>query len=119
MGQERQRLGGGELIPTTRNRSPAYITTRVPVEAARLSHDGAVIRIRRVRSRFPLGRTYEVQVQPQGRTQAEHRRVTRAPLRLLEPLLGTADAWSFIDEADRAWTEGKSGWAVEFEESAE
>ena len=78
-----------------------------------------MIRIRRVRRRLPVGRVYEVETDPQGPSRPSRRRVTRTPVRILEPLLGTGDAWSFVDAADRAWAEGKTGWAVEFEEHAE
>lgn len=39
-----------------------------------------------------------------------------APKATLEPILGVGDAWSFVNEADRLWSQGERGWAVEFEE---
>jgi hypothetical protein len=78
-----------------------------------------VIRIRRVPSRIPFGRAYEVELTRRGSQEAPTRRITRAPNSLLEPLLGVGDAWSFVDEADRQWSHGQVGWAVEFEERGE
>lgn len=34
---------------------------------------------------------------------------------MLEPDLGVGDAWSFIDAADREWSDGNLGWGVDFE----
>jgi hypothetical protein len=74
-----------------------------------------VIRIRRVRTRVPLSRLYEVELSQRGSpNRALH--VTRSPTSLLEATLGIGDAWSFVDEADRQWDAGNRGWAVEFEE---
>jgi hypothetical protein len=77
-----------------------------------------MIRIRRVPSKipfYPFSRLYEVEVAPRGRPEAAQRRVTRAPVAFLEPILGVGDAWSFVDEADRKWAAGNRGWAVEYE----
>jgi hypothetical protein len=38
-------------------------------------------------------------------------------VRDLEKLVGVGDAWSFINAADRAFSEGSSSWAVEYNES--
>ena len=78
-----------------------------------------MIRIRRVPSRIPFGRAYEVELAPHGSQETPTRRITRAPNSLLEPLLGVGDAWSFVDEADRQWSHGQVGWAVEFEEGGD
>lgn len=67
-----------------------------------------MIRLRRIPTRIPFSRLYEVEVDGD-------RRVTRAPLEVLEPRLGVGDAWSFIVEADRQWSRGSHEWAVEFE----
>ena len=75
-----------------------------------------MIRIRRVPQRLPIGRLYEVELQPAGEPQPQLKRTTRSPVALIEPVLGVGDAWSFIDEADRQWAAGHRGWAVEFEE---
>jgi hypothetical protein len=77
-----------------------------------------VIRVRRVRSSLPLARRYELELPCAGKERGPvERLVVRrgTAVRRLEPTLGTADAWSFIDEADRQWASGNRGWAVEFE----
>ncbi len=81
-----------------------------------LSQYGGMIRIRRVRPRIRVGRVYEIETDASNLRQ---RRITRAPVRMLEPLVGVGDAWSFREAADRVWAEGNTGWAVEFEEHAE
>jgi hypothetical protein len=78
-----------------------------------------VIRIRRIKPRLWLGRVYEIETDPVDPSTSRQRRVTRAPVRLLGPLVGVGDAWSLRDAADRAWAEGNTGWAVEFEDHAE
>jgi hypothetical protein len=75
-----------------------------------------VIRIRRVPQRLPIGRLYEVELDPTGEPERKTRRTTRGPLSVIQPVLGVRDAWSFIDEADRQWDAGQRGWAVEYEE---
>lgn len=77
-----------------------------------------MIRIRRLRSKIPLSRLYEIELAPSGRSEAAERHVTRIPKALLEPILGVGDAWSFIQESDRQWVAGNHGWAVEFDEEA-
>jgi hypothetical protein len=64
----------------------------------------------------PIGRKYEVQYEPRLDGREGWRRTTRAPVGVLQPLLGTGDAWSFVKAADAAWDKGERGWAVEFEE---
>lgn len=66
-----------------------------------------------------MGRAYEIETDPVDHSNLCQRRVTRAPVRMLTPLVGVGDAWSLRDAADRAWAEGKTGWAAEFEEHAE
>lgn len=75
-----------------------------------------MIRIKRVPSRIPFSRLYEVQIAPHGRPETATTHVTRAPNAVLAPILGVGDAWSFVKEADREWSAGSRGWAVEFEE---
>jgi hypothetical protein len=71
-----------------------------------------VIRVRRVRSRLPLVRSYELDLAEKSM------RVRRGTaLRHLEKSVGIGDAWSFINAADRAFSEGSSSWAVEYDES--
>jgi len=76
-----------------------------------------MIRIRRIRSRFPWRRQYDIEFQPRSLPTPLWRQATRTPIRVLEPLLGVGDPGSFVDEADRQWRLGNRGWAVEFEES--
>lgn len=75
-----------------------------------------MIRVRRRLSRLPFSRLYEVEIIPAGRVDLSEKHLTRAPNRVLEPILGLADAWSFVREADRQWERGNREWAVEFEE---
>jgi hypothetical protein len=76
-----------------------------------------VIRIRRRSSKIPFTRSYEVELSSPDSQEVPTRHLTKTPVRLLEPLLGVGDSWSFVEEADRQWSEGNRGWAVEFEES--
>jgi hypothetical protein len=76
-----------------------------------------MIRIRRVKSRIPFSRLYELEISPRDVPDATQRYVTRAPNAVLEPILGVGDAWSFVDEANRRWKIGDDGWAVELEEA--
>jgi hypothetical protein len=78
-----------------------------------------VIRIRQSGRGFGLAASTRSETDPVDRSTSGERRVTRAPVRLLYPLVGVGDAWSFRDAADRTWGEGNTGWAVEFEEHAE
>ena len=75
-----------------------------------------MIRIRRVTSKLPFSRRYEVELAPHGWPENAQRQMTSTPKAVLEPLLGVGDAWSFVEEADRQWAAGNRGWAVEFEE---
>ena len=86
----------------------------VPLEL--LADHPALIRIRRVPSRLPLTRRYEIELAPHGWPESARRQLTNRPNAVLEPLIGMGDAWSFIQEADRQWAAGHQGWAVEFEE---
>ena len=76
--------------------------------AARLEAP-SVIRVRRVESRLPWVRTYEIEL---GATTTAVRRGTA--VRRLERALGIGDAWAFIHAADRAWDVGDRSWAVEY-----
>lgn len=78
-----------------------------------------MIRIRRVKSRIPFLRSYEIELSPHGWPDLTERHITWNPTAVLEPLLGIGDAWTFVHEADRHWGNGKCGWAVEFEEEIE
>ncbi len=75
-----------------------------------------MIRIRRIKSRIPFSREYEIELSPHGWPDMAERHVTRVPNSILEPLLVVGDAWSFVNEADRQWKNGNRGWAVEFEQ---
>jgi hypothetical protein len=77
-----------------------------------------VIRLRRLRTRFPWRRLYELEYQPLGDPDSGWLAVTRSPLYSLLPCLGIGDAWSFVHEADRQLRDGNTDWAVEFEERA-
>jgi hypothetical protein len=74
-----------------------------------------MIRIRRIPQRIPIGRLYELELGRPQDAAAKHRK-TRAPVSVLEPLLGVGDAWSIVDAANRRWQVGDRGW-VEFDES--
>lgn len=65
-----------------------------------------MIRLRRVKSRFPVGRVYEVELRDSDGM--IRRIITRSPLSVLDPKLGVGDAWAVIDAANRAW-DGRSG----------
>lgn len=75
-----------------------------------------MIRIRRVPTRVPFSRVYEVEIAPHGWPETAKCHRTKTPNAVLEPILGVGDAWSFVQEADRQWDAGNRGWAVEFEE---
>lgn len=77
-----------------------------------------MIRVRRMRSANPLLRKYELQFSSSTEGSVSEHLVLRrgSAVRRLERDVGVGDAWSFIDEADRKWSEGSSGWAVEYEE---
>ena len=63
-----------------------------------------------------MSRKYEIELAPANSSNEIVLHVTRAPVSILEPLLGVGDAWSFVQEADRRWKAGETGWAIEFEE---
>lgn len=69
-------------------------------------------RLRRVATRVPFGRAYEVEI-PWG--EGVECVVTRSPLSVLDPLLGVGDAWSLIDAANRAWDGQRGEWVALFE----
>jgi hypothetical protein len=75
-----------------------------------------MIRIRRLPSKVPFSKLYEIEIAPHGWPETARSHLTRGPSSVLLPLLGVGDAWSFINAADRQWTAGNRGWAVEFEE---
>ena len=76
------------------------------------------IRVRRIENFLALVRRYEVQVERQN--DLFRSKLTRSgTVGCLEPLLGIADAWSFVNAADRAWEAGDRSWAVEYERIAE
>jgi hypothetical protein len=94
------------LIPDRFVRQPPW-KGEVPAKVGDMSF---VIRVRRVSSSLPLVRMYEVEVE--GHRERQRRGVA---VRRLEKVLGIGDAWSFIDAADRSWSEGSRSWAVEYE----
>lgn len=70
---------------------------------------------------LPLVRRYELELPgPPGDLRVTERVIARrgAAVRRLEKIVGIGDAWSFINEADRQWSAGNPGWAVEFDETA-
>jgi hypothetical protein len=73
-----------------------------------------MIRVRRVRTPLPLFRRYELDISDQ-RVQARGARLVRR----LEEAVGIGDAWAFINAADRAYEDGSTWWAVEYEERSE
>jgi hypothetical protein len=77
------------------------------------------IRIRRVPSRrtflFFGSFRYEIDVRPPGAAEATLHRVTRTPVKILTPMLGVGDAWSFRTAADREWAKGNKDWAAEYQ----
>lgn len=72
-------------------------------------------RMRRVASRVPIGRVYELEIPGD---QGAERIVTRSPLSVLDPLLGVGDAWSLIDAANRAWDGERGEWVSLFDPGA-
>jgi hypothetical protein len=67
-----------------------------------------MIRVRRVTTRFPWQRRYEIETR-----EAVGLRRGRA-VRYLERLVGVGDAWAFLNAADVARESGQTGWAVEY-----
>ena len=77
-----------------------------------------MIRVRRVGGNLPFLRTYDLEFAPGPGAPATQRLegVRRgSAVRHLETVLGTGDAWSFVEAADRAWDEGNRSWAVEYQ----
>lgn len=72
-----------------------------------------MIRLRRMRPRFPIGRLYEVEI-PNGA--GADRVVTRSPLSVLDPRLGVGDAWALIDAANRAWNGSSGEWVTLYDQ---
>lgn len=75
-----------------------------------------MIRVRRADSDLPFMRAYEIEfastpTEPAAERIARARRDTA--VRRVERAVGTGDAWSFIEAADRAWDAGDRSWAVE------
>jgi hypothetical protein len=62
---------------------------------------------------LPFRHSYELDLN--GRSLRANR---GGAVRQLERLVGVGDAWSFISAADRAFAEGSSSWAVEYDENA-
>lgn len=66
-----------------------------------------------------LARRYELELQLKTEPESEWslRTMGRGDVvRVLEPILGVGDAWSFVNAADEAWRRSEAGWAVEFHE---
>lgn len=104
---EQRDVAGSAALWHRGDRSPSLGT---------VSGSPAMIRIRRVPSRFPWRREFEVEFQPRSFSEPLWRQVTRTPVLVLEPLVGIGDAWPLVDEANRQWRLGNRGWAVEIEE---
>ena len=69
-----------------------------------------MIRIRRISAGLPVLRKYEIEFAPNSTTEPTEAITLRrgSAVRRLERDLGTGDAWSFVDAADRAWDAGDS-----------
>lgn len=65
---------------------------------------------------MPLFAPYEIEISRRGQAIPVERLVTRAPMRLLQPILGVADAWYVVGEADKSWKAGNYLHFVEFED---
>lgn len=77
-----------------------------------------MIRVRRVGNEVSFLRRYEIEVEQktngrEGTTNVTLRR--GAAVRRLEKLVGIGDAWSFLNAANRRWSEGDRNWAVEYD----
>jgi hypothetical protein len=71
-----------------------------------------LIRFRRVESRFPLVRAYEVEMVGNG--DVRRRRLRRGQaIRNLAKNFGRPEARSFVMAADEAWAQGRTAWVVE------
>jgi hypothetical protein len=63
-------------------------------------------------------RTYDLEFEPSAPSAPSelHQSMRRgAAIKRLERDVGTGDAWSFVDAADRAWDAGERDWAVEYQ----
>lgn len=77
-----------------------------------------MIRVKRVGGGVSFLRTYDLEFAPASDAPAAERLEGMrrgTAVRRLERVVGTGDAWSFIEAADRAWDEGKRSWAVEYQ----
>jgi hypothetical protein len=73
-----------------------------------------MIRMRRLpptRFRRPQ---YEVELISDGKSEPVWRRVTRAPVTLIDPKLGVGDAWALVHAADDAWDGEVGEWVSLF-----
>jgi hypothetical protein len=69
-----------------------------------------VIRLRRCPPKGFLRRPrYEVEFVDRGDT-AAWRRQTTAPVTLIDPHMGVAEAWALVHAADAAWDRGSDEW---------
>jgi hypothetical protein len=75
-----------------------------------------MIRLRRLRPSLLRRRIYEVEFTPEWETSPSWRRVTAAPVTIIDPYLGVGDAWALVHAADAAWTGGVGEWVTLFEE---
>ena len=55
-----------------------------------------MIRIRRIPSKIPFSRLYEIELDPRGRPETARTHITRGPTGLLIPILGVGDSWSLV-----------------------
>lgn len=76
-----------------------------------------IIRVRRIASRAPLVRRYEIQLLSASTNGALISNVLRRgfAVRFLESEFGLGDAWTFVSEADKVWLSGERGWAVDLD----
>lgn len=81
-----------------------------------LRKTGAVIRIRRLPPRIPVGKVYELEYRPEGNPEEGWHGVTREPIEYLAPVLGEDRSRVAVAEADREWIRGSTHWAVERDE---
>lgn len=77
-----------------------------------------MIRVKRVGGGVSFLRTYDLEFAPAPAAPASEQLngVRRgAAVKRLERVVGTGDAWSFIEAADHAWDVGERSWAVEYQ----
>jgi hypothetical protein len=74
-----------------------------------------MIRLRRIKPRFPIGRLYEVEIPNDA---GVDRVVTRSPLSILDPRVGVGEAWALIDAANRLWDGDSGEWVTLYDQGS-